>query len=107
VSAGVHREPVAVFEWTGIFDMIGTGFPDGERRAVMAISRQDSAYALSMLQGPPGELESLAVVGDSAHVVWNLGPEEMLIDLRGTGDSLVGVWSTADWRCEVKGARRR
>lgn len=97
----------SAFDWAGVFDVIGTGFPDGERRAVMAIGRQDSAYVLRMLQGPPGELTSMSVAGDSAYVVWNLGPEEMLINLRGIGDSLMGEWSTSHWRGDVRGVRRR
>jgi hypothetical protein len=104
---GAATPSAEAFDWTGIFDVVGTGFPDGERRAVMAISPQDTSYTLHMLQGPPGDLKSLKVKGDSANVVWDLGPEEMFIDLRGIGDSLMGEWSTSDWRGDVRGLRRR
>jgi hypothetical protein len=97
----------STFSWTGTYDLIGTGFPDGERHAVMHIARADTSYTLASLQGPPGSLVTFTIVGDSAHVVWNLGAEQMLVDLRGAGDSLVGEWSTNEWRGEVRGVRRR
>lgn len=106
-SAAPLHDILAKFDWTGTYDLVGTGFPDGERHAVLFIAQQDTSYALHSLQGPPGFLVSFKVAGDSAHVVWNLGPEEMLVDLRGSGDSLTGEWSTRDWRGEVRGVRRR
>ena len=95
------------FSWTGTYDLVGTGFPDGERRAVMQIARADTSYTLASLLGPPGSLVTFNVIGDSAHVVWNLGTEHMLVDLRGSGDSLVGRWTTNDWSGELLGFRRR
>jgi len=95
------------FSWTGTYDLVGTGFPDGERRAVMHIARADRSYTLALLQGPPGTLVSFNIVGDSAHVIWNLGAEQMLVDLRGAGDSLVGRWATNEWSGELLGFRRR
>ena len=94
------------FTWAGIFDIVGTGFPEGQRQATMAIAKVDTAYALLSLQGPPGQLVSFKVHGDSAHVVWSLGADQMFVDLRGIGDSLMGEWSTSDWRGEIRGARR-
>jgi hypothetical protein len=95
------------FSWTGTYDLVGTGFPDGERRAVIQVARADTSYTLASLQGPPGSLVSFSIVGDSAHVVWNLGAEQMLVDLRGTGDSLVGRWATNEWNGDLLGFRRR
>ena len=95
------------FIWTGTYDLVGTGFPDGERHAVMEIRRADTSYTLASLQGPPGSLVSFKVTSDSARVVWDLGTEQMLMDLRGIGDSLIGEWSTSEWSGEVRGIRRR
>ena len=75
--------------------------------AVLTIKRADTAYALASLHGPPGSLISFKVAGDSAHVVWNLGTEQMVVDLRGAGDSLVGQGSTTEWNGEIHGTRRR
>lgn len=96
-----------MFDWSGVYDLIGDGFPDGERRAVMEIARKDTAYTLVSLQGPPGALVQFRVNGDSAHVVWNLGTDLMVGDLRGAGDSLTGVWSMSEWSGFLRGTRRR
>ena len=106
-SAASLDRVLSKFTWTGTFDLVGTGFPDGERNAVIYIGQQDTTYTLLSLQGPPGKLVSFKVAGDSAHVVWNLGAEEMFLDLRGIGDSLMGEWATGEWRGEIRGARRR
>ena len=29
------------FAWSGVYDLVGTGFPDGQRNAVMYISKED------------------------------------------------------------------
>jgi len=31
----------ASFAWSGVYDLVGTGFPDGQRNAVMYISKED------------------------------------------------------------------
>jgi hypothetical protein len=72
----------------------------------MEIRRADTSYTLASLHGPPGSLVSFKVAGDSAHVVWDLGTEQMLVDLRGIGDSLIGEWSTSKWSGEIRGIRR-
>jgi hypothetical protein len=97
----------STFSWTGSYDLLGTGFPDGERRAVMHIARADTSYTLASLQGPPGSLVTFKIVDDSAHVAWNLGAEQMLVDPRSAGDSLVGRWATNDSSGERRGIRRR
>jgi len=94
------------FRWPGVFDLVATGFPDGERAAVIHIARSDTSYSLVTLQGPPGTLVRFTVVGDSAHVSWNLGRELMFVDLHGAGDSLTGQWASGEWSGVVRGARR-
>jgi hypothetical protein len=106
-SAAALKARPFQFSWTGTYDLVGTGFPDGERRAVIHIARADTSYTLASLQGPPGTLVSFNIIGDSAHVVWNLGAEQMLVDLRRAGDSLVGRWATTEWSGELLGFRRR
>ena len=70
-TATVSATPAQVttaFAWPGIYDLVGTGFPDGQREAVLFISKEDTSYTLVSLKGPPGALVSLSVAGDSAHV---------------------------------------
>lgn len=95
------------FAWPGIYDLIGTGFPDGQRAAVISIGKENTSYTLVSLEGPPGQLLSFRVAGDSAHVVWNLGTDAMFLNLRGAGDSLTGEWATTEFRGAIRGARRR
>jgi hypothetical protein len=95
------------FTWPGVYDLVGTGFPDGDRVAVLQIERADTSYSLVALQGPPGNLERFRVSGDSAHIRWNLGHGVMVVDLRGSGDSVSGMWMSGELAGLIKGARRR
>ena len=94
------------FYWPGIYDLVGTGFHDGERRAVMHIRRSDTSYVLTELEGPPGDLLAFDVAGDSAHVVWNMSGAVMVVDLRGVRDSVYGRWSIGERSGDIYGARR-
>ena len=104
VALAATRE---AFTWPGIYDLTAVGYPDGERTAVIHVTRADTTYSLVSLQGPPGSLVRFNVTGDSAQIVWNLGPHMMFVDLRGSGDSLAGEWSSGDWSGTVRGVRRR
>ena len=99
--------PATPFAWAGVYDLMGTGFPEGDRSAVMHIAQRDTGYALIALQGPPGRLMRFNVAGDSAHVSWLLGAEIMVVDLRGAGDSLTGQWSSGESSGLIHGTRRR
>ena len=105
-SARALTIPTIDFRWSGVFDLVATGYPDGERAAVMHIARNGTSYSLVALQGPPGNLVRLEIVGDSAHVSWNLGRELMFVDLYGAGDSISGQWVSGEWSGVVRGARR-
>lgn len=94
-------------QWSGVYDLLGTGFPDGQRTAVMQLAQRDTGVTLVAVQGPPGKLVQFRVDGDSAHVMWNLGTDLMVVDLRRSGDSLTGVWSTSEWSGPIHGTRRR
>lgn len=95
------------FSWPGVYDLIGKNFPEGQREAVATITRVDSGYTLDMY-GPPGSLVKLHVVGDSAHLVWDLGPEGLMYgSLHGRGDSLTGRWQILDASGPLVGVRRR
>jgi hypothetical protein len=48
----------------------------------MQIAKADTSYTLVSLQGPPGNASIFQVVGDRAHIVWNLGRDLMYVDLR-------------------------
>ena len=95
------------FAWAGIYDLVGSGFPEGDRAAVMHIAQHDTSYALVALQGPPGKLMRFQVAGDSAHVSWDLGGQVMFVDLRGADDSITGQWASGESSGVLRGARRR
>ena len=99
--------PVGSFAWPGVYDLVGTGFPEGDREAVMHIAQRDTGYSLVALQGPPGRLMRFDVTGDSARVSWFLGSGTMTVDLRGAGDSLIGQWSLGESSGLIRGSRRR
>ncbi len=86
---------------------MGSGFSDGNRQAVIHVERRDSSYTLEMLEGPPGELITFRVRGDSAHIVWNMDGPVMTVDLHGVRDSVYGRWSVAERSGSIVGARRR
>jgi hypothetical protein len=97
----------AEFEWPGTYEIVGHGFPEGDRHATMTITRQDTTYALS-LYGPPGQLRSLRIAGDSAHVAWDFGDASvMLVQLRGEGDELRGRWILEELTGAIEGLRQR
>jgi hypothetical protein len=104
VAAGASVGSIA---WPGVYDLVGTGFPEGDRAAVMHIAQRDTGYSLVTLQGPPGRLMRFNVAGDSAHVTWFLGSATMVVDLRGSGDSLTGQWSSGELSGLIRGSRRR
>jgi hypothetical protein len=98
---------VASFSWPGVYDLVGSGFPEGDRMAVLEIGRKDTSYTLQKLSGPPGNATIFQVTGNRAHIVWNLGTDLMYVDLRGSGDSLTGEWFIGDEGGPLRGARRR
>jgi hypothetical protein len=104
-SAGDVRLTHA-FEWPGTYDLLGTGFADGPRVAVLTVTPRDTSYHFE-IAGPPGALKSLRVVGDSAHVAWDMGGPVMMVDLRGSGDSLDGRWYVGEESGDIIGTRRR
>ena len=99
--------PAASFSWPGTYDIVGSGFPEGERKAVMEIGQTGTSYTLQKLIGPPGNATLFEVIGDRARIVWNLGTELMYVDLRGRRDSLAGEWFIGDEGGQIRGARRR
>jgi hypothetical protein len=73
----------------------------------MQIAKADTSYTLVSLQGPPGNASIFQVVGDRAHIVWNLGRDLMYVDLRGSRDSVAGEWYIGDESGSIRGAPRR
>jgi hypothetical protein len=112
-SAPAHvRAPAAAHDWSGTYDLVATGFPDGERDAVMTVARGDTGHALTSLAGPPGRLLLARFAGDSAHLLWELGAGEtarqiMSVGMRAAGDSLSGRWAVGERQGLVHGRRRR
>jgi hypothetical protein len=97
----------STFSWPGVYDLVGSGFPEGDRNVVMQIEKADTSYTLVSLQGPPGNATIFQVVGDRARIVWNLGQDLMYVDLRGSRDSVTGEWYIGDESGSLRGARRR
>jgi len=105
------RGAAAPFPFAGTWHVVGTGFPEGARDAVMAIAERDSGYTLCFVTGGPlGRLLSMRVAGDSAHLRWEIDDGErtdvMTIRMRGVRDSLVGTWAIGDTGGALTGARR-
>jgi hypothetical protein len=94
------------FAWAGTFDVIGDGFPDGMRSAIITITPRDTVFDF-FIEGPPGTLMSSMFAGDSLHVVWDMLGVPMYVDLRGAADSLDGQWRMADRGGRIWGTRRR
>jgi hypothetical protein len=100
--------PAPAAGWPGTYDVVGTGFPEGEREAVLTVARRDTGYAVVSLDGPSGRLRSARFVGDSAHVVWDLGAggRTMTMQMRSARDSLTGVWAIGAQQGRIHGRRR-
>ena len=94
------------FAWRGVYDVVGDGFPEGMRSAIIIITPRDTSFDFS-IEGPPGTLMSATFVGDSLHVVWDMYGEPMHVDLQGVADSLDGRWRIGDRGGRVWGNRRR
>jgi hypothetical protein len=106
VAPASDRQATRAFDWPGTYDLVGTGFSNGERYAVLTVTARDTSY-LFELAGPSGSLKSLEIVGDSAHIAWDLGGPVMMVDLRGSADSLDGRWYQGEESGDVLGTRRR
>lgn len=106
--APAARPPAPAYDWPGTYVLTGHGFEEGEREAVLTVTRRDTTHALA-LAGPPGTLVSFRLVGDSAHVLWTLddGGHFMAVDLRGRGDSVTGRWAVGTTEGAITGYRRR
>ena len=94
------------FTWTGVFDIVGDGFPDGMRSAIITVAPRDTSFDF-FIEGPPGTLMSSTFDRDSLHVVWDMYGEPMYVDLHGVADSLDGRWRMADQGGRIWGTRRR
>jgi hypothetical protein len=111
-AAAAAPARAAAHDWSGTYDLVATGFPDGERDAVMTVARRDTGHALTSLAGPPGRLLLARFAGDSAHLLWELGAGEtarqvMSVGMRAAGDSLSGRWAIGERQGLVHGRRRR
>ncbi len=92
--------------WNATWDLVGSGFDDGSRTAVLSTERRGDD-CICLVQGPPGALVSSVFSNDSLFLVWDLGDEElMLVDLQLEGDRLAGSWRIGAHAGEVIGARR-
>jgi hypothetical protein len=96
----------APFSWPGTYHLVGTGFPDGTREAVMRFTQRDSLYDVTALSGPPGAALLVRVADDSAHILWDLEGSTMVVDLHGHGDSVTGHWYIEDRGGPIMGKRR-
>jgi len=101
----------ATFPFAGTWHVVGAGFPEGARDAVMAIVQRDTGYAVRFVTGgPPGRLRSMRVVGDSAAIWWEIDNGEfvdvMSVHVRGVRDSLVGRWQIGDMGGSLTGRRQ-
>lgn len=100
--------PPPVRSWAGVYDLVGSGFPEGDRTATLIISGPDTAYTAN-LQGPPGHLVEFRAGRDSLTLAWDLedGSVPFVVRLgRTPADSVTGAWSQAMQGGLVRGSRR-
>lgn len=101
----------APYPFTGFWHVVGAGFPEGARDAVMSIVQRDSTFAVRFVSGgPPGRLLSMKVAGDSAAIDWEIDNEGRLevmsVNVRGVRDSLVGTWRIGSRGGPLTGSRQ-
>jgi hypothetical protein len=86
--------PPPVRSWAGVYNLIGSGFPEGDRAATLFISGPDTAYT-AYIEGPPGHLAELRTGRDSLAFSWDLedGSAPFQVRLgRSASDSVSGSW---------------
>jgi len=98
-----------VRSWVGTYDLLGTGFPEGDRTARLVISGPDTAYA-AILQGPPGHMAEFRPGRDSVVFSWDLEdgevPFQVRLGRRTGSDSVTGTWSQGINGGQVRGMWR-
>lgn len=110
----VTAVPAASQEWTGAWQLVGHGFPDGSRWATFLIERLPSGELTGRftMQGPPGDLQSLSARGDSLHVRWLVSDggsvaRQLEAHLGGIGDTVMGYWKMDGTTGPIEGRRLR
>lgn len=92
--------------WSATWDLVGTGFDDGFRTAVLTTERHDEDCACQV-QGPPGGMVASGFSRDTLYITWDFGTDEqMYVDLHLEGDHLAGAWRMGTERGEIVGTRR-
>jgi hypothetical protein len=107
-SSADPATPPPAPSWEGIYDLIGSGFPEGDRAATLVITRPDTGYAAT-LQGPPGQMAEFRIGRDSLSLIWDLqdGTAPFQVRLGRTAtDSVTGTWTSGVNNGFVRGMRR-
>jgi len=100
--------PPPARSWVGIYDLVGSGFPEGDRSATLIVSGPDTAYAAS-LQGPPGHMVEFQAGRDSVVFLWDLEDGSVPFEVRlgrTDPDSVRGTWSQGPNGGLARGSRR-
>lgn len=99
VPAVTATAPAETYDWTGSFELVGHGFPDGDRIAVLDVERLATGeLAMRFQVGPPGRARHVEAHGNTLHVEWELvavtgATEIMNVRLEGDGDRIAGEWA--------------
>ena len=108
--ASQASDPVTppVRSWAGVYDLVGSGFPEGDRSAALVITGPDTAYT-GILQGPPGHMMEFRVGRDSLAFSWDLEDGSVPFQVRlgrTPSDSVSGTWTQGTGGGFVRGIRR-
>ena len=91
--------PAESYDWTGSYELIGHGFPDGDRVAVSHVDRLPSGKLTIRFEvGPPGYARHIEAQGNTMRVEWMVeqvtgATAPMIVTLRADGDRIAGEWS--------------
>ena len=119
-AAAPAPRPTGLAAWEGTYDLVGRDFPTStgpaDRTGVIAITRADTGYAFSMVDGPPGRATSVRTAGDSLIVDFELQetPTPLRIALAFTDSggaaagerAVAGEWVMGADRGAITGKRR-
>lgn len=99
VPAVTATAPAETHDWTGSYELVGHGFPDGDRIAVVDIERLTTgALAMRFQVGPPGHARHIEAQGNVLRVEWQLvevtGASQLMnVRLEAEGDRVAGEWT--------------
>lgn len=91
--------PAEAYDWVGSYELVGHGFPEGDRIAVSHVERLPSGeLAIRFEVGPPGYARHIEAHGNTMRVEWMIedvtgATAPMIVTLEADGDRISGEWA--------------